>query len=187
MQLNKLMWSKYKTIMNYSNNHILWYIIIYDHILWCIIILCYHILSYIIILCCHILIYYYIDSLSSIGLWDLASWIRLLRSPFGGFPAQAAGLPHNEIAAQVVWPHGRRVWPCWMDTLQGTDTWDPPGKRKIILKRPPGFPGGYSSNWAWTYFGGHFLWRQKLHLPGFYAEKNLLSNRTADRCADKHP
>ena len=74
---------------------------VYDYILSYIMIH-YHMLSYIII-------YYYINSLSSIGLWDLASWIRLLRSPFGGFPAQAAGLPHNEIAAQVVWPHGRRV------------------------------------------------------------------------------
>ena len=152
--------------------HMLSYVIIY-----------YDILSYVVIYY-HILLYKFtiIYWIMGFGILDTTFAIT-----FWGFSRQAAGLPHNEIAAQVVWPHGRRVWPCWMDTLQGTDTWDPPGKRKIILKRPPGFPGGYSSNWAWTYFGGHFLWRQKLHLPGFFAETNLLSNRTADRCADKHP
>ena len=144
MQLNKLMWSKYKTIMNYSNNQILWYIIIYDHILWYIII-CYHILSYIII-CYHMLSYIIICydrihyHLLDYGIWHLGcdSCDHLL----GVFPPRQLVFPTTRLLHR--W-YGRMAvgfdhvgWIPSRERIHGTHL----GKGKSSWKGPQGSQEG---------------------------------------------
>lgn len=118
-------------------------IIYYDALSY--VIICYHILSYIVIyyhMLSYIIIYYYINSLSSIGLWDLASWIRLLRSPFGGFPARQLVFPTTRLLHR--W-YGRMAvgfdhvgWIPSRERIHGTHL----GKGKSSWKGPQGSQEG---------------------------------------------
>ena len=75
-------------------------------------------------------------------------------------------------------------------TLQGSRrAMGPTWEKEHHLEKAPKVPRKLFFKLSLNIFWWTFLVKTKsLHLPGFFfAEKNLLSNRTADRCADKHP